>query len=82
MGRGHRLGRTMNGGYWYVDGARRVVIGTASRACDRQIVLVFTEDIGAEDRQIDIVHRYLTHLREVDGHLPRLQMKEACLIDD
>lgn len=71
----------MNGGYRYVDGARRVVVSTASRACDRQIVLVFTEDIGAEDGQIDVIQGDLTHLWEVDGHLPRLQMKEACLID-
>lgn len=72
----------MNGGYRYVDGARRVVVSTARGACDRQIVLVFTEDIGAEDRQIDVVHGNLSHLWEVDGHLPRLQMEEACLIND
>lgn len=72
----------MNGGYGYVDGARRVVVSTASRACDGQIVLIFTEDVGAEDGQIDVVHGDLAHLWEVDGHLPRLQMKEACLIDD
>lgn len=72
----------MNGGYRYVDGARRVVVSTASRARDRQIVLIFTEDIGAEDGQVDAVHGDLTHLWEVDGHLPRLQMKEACLVDD
>lgn len=72
----------MNGGYRYVDGARRVVVSTASRACDWQIVLIFTEDIGAEDGQVDAVHGDLTHLWEVDGHLPRLQMKEARLIDD
>lgn len=46
----------MNGGNRYVDGARRVVVSTAGRACDRQVVLVFTEDIGAEDRQVDVVH--------------------------
>lgn len=72
----------MNGGYRYVDGAWRVVVSTARRAGGRQIILVFTKNIWAKDGKIDVVHGNLSHLWEVDGHLPRLQMKEACLIDD
>lgn len=72
----------MNGGDGDVDGARRVVVGAASGARDGQVVLIFTEDVGAEDGQVDAVHGDLTHLWEVDGHLPRLQMEEARLVDD
>lgn len=72
----------MNRGYRDVDSAWWVVVSTTSRACYRQIIFIFTEDVGAENRQIDVVHGDFTHLWEVDGHLPGLQMKEACLIDD
>lgn len=82
MSRGHGLGRTMDGGNWDVDSARRVVVSTTSRACDRQIIFIFAKDVRAEDRHVDVVHGDLTHLWEVDGHLSRLQMEEACLIDD
>ncbi len=82
MGRGHGLGRTMDGGNRDVDSAGRVVIGTTSRACDRQVIFILTEDVGVEDRQVDVVHGDFTHLWQVDGHLSGLQMEEACLIDD
>jgi len=62
----------MDGGNRYVDSAGRVVIGATSRACDRQVVFILTEDIGAEDRQIDVVHGDFTHFWQVDGHLPGL----------
>lgn len=72
----------MDGGNRDVDSAGRVVVGTTSRACNREVIFIFTEDVGAEDGQIDVVHGDLTHLWQVDGHLSRLQMEEACLIDD
>lgn len=72
----------MDGGNRDVNSAGWVVLSATSRACDRQIIFIFTEDVGAEDRQIDIVHGDLTHLWEVDGHLSGLQMEEAGLIDD
>lgn len=72
----------MDGGNRDVNSAGWVVLSATSRACDRQIIFIFTEDIGAEDGQIDIVHGDLTHLWEVDGHLSGLQMEEAGLIDD
>lgn len=65
-----------------VDSAGRVVVSTTSRACDRQIIFIFTEDVGAEDGQIDVVHGNFAHLWEVDSHLSGLQMEEARLIDD
>lgn len=72
----------MDGGNRDVNSAGWVVLSATSRACDRQIIFIFTEDVWAEDRQIDIVHGDLTHLWEVDGHLSGLQMEEAGLIDD
>lgn len=82
LGRGHGLGWTMDGGNRDVDGAGRVVIGAPSGAGHRQVIFILTEDVGAEDGQIDVVHGDLTHLWQVDGHLSGLQMEEACLIDD
>ncbi|TNN46542.1 hypothetical protein EYF80_043264 [Liparis tanakae] len=32
-----------------------------NRAGDRQVVFILTEDVGAEDRQIDVVHGDFTH---------------------
>lgn len=72
----------MNWGNRDVYSAGRVIVSTTSRACDRQIIFIFTEDIRAEDGEIDVVHGDLPHLWEVDGHLSGLQMEEACLIDD
>lgn len=72
----------MDGGNRDVDSAGRVVVSTTSRACGRQIIFIFTEDVGAENRQIDVVHGDLAHLWKVDGHLSGLQMEKACLIDD
>lgn len=65
----------MDGSNRDVDSAGWVVISTTSRACDRQIIFIFTEDVGVEDGQIDVVHGDLTHLWEVDGHLSGLQME-------
>lgn len=72
MGGGHGLGGTMDGGNRYVDSAGRVVICATSRARDGQVVFILTEDIGAEDGQIDVVHGDFTHLWQVDGHLSGL----------
>ena len=72
----------MDGGDRDVDSAGWVVISATSRTCDRQVIFIFTEDVGAEDRQIDVVHGDLAHLWQVDGHLSGLQMEEARLIDD
>lgn len=72
----------MDGGNRDVDSAGWVVISATSRACYRQVIFILTEDIGAEDRQVDVVHGDLTHLWQIDGHLSGLQMEEACLIDD
>lgn len=52
----------MDGGNRDVDSAGRVVVSATSRACDRQVIFILTEDVGAEDRQVDVVHRDLTHL--------------------
>lgn len=72
----------MDGGNGDVDSAGRVVVRTTSRACDRQIVFILAEDVGAEDGHVDVVHGDLAHLWEVDGHLSGLQMEEACLVDN
>lgn len=72
----------MDGGNRDVDSAGRVVICATSRACDRQVIFIFTEDVGAEDGQIDVIHGDFSHLWKVDGHLSGLQMEEARLIDD
>lgn len=82
LSRGHSLGRTVDGGNRDVDSTGWVVISATSRACDRQVIFIFTEDIWAKDRKIDVIHRDLTHLWQVNGHLSGLQMEEACLIDD
>lgn len=82
MSGGHGLGGTVDGGNGDVDSAGRVVVRTTSRACDRQIVFVLAEDVGAEDGHVDVVHGDLAHLWEVDGHLSGLQMEEACLVDN
>lgn len=72
----------MNRGNRNVNSAWGVIISTTSRACDRQIIFILTEDIGAEDRQVDVIHRNLAHLWQVDGHLSGLEMEEACLVDN
>ena len=75
MGRGHGLGRAVDGCDWDVNGARRVVVGDPRGPCDRKVILILTEDVGAEDRQVDVVYGDLPHLRQVDGHLPGLQVQ-------
>lgn len=71
----------MDGGNRDVDSAGRVVVGHARGPGDRQVILVLTEDVGAEHRQVDVVHGDLTHLRQVDGHLSGLQVEQTCLVD-
>lgn len=72
----------MDWGNGNVDCAGRVVIDTTSRACDRQVIFIFAEDVGAKDGHVDVVYGDLAHLWEVDGHLSGLQMEEACLVDN
>ena len=82
MSRRHGLCRAMNGGDGDVNSAGRVVSSATSRACDRQVIFILTEDIGTEDGKIYVVHGDLTHLWQVYGHLSGLQMEEARLVDD
>lgn len=82
MGRGHGLGWAMDGSNGDVDSAGRVVVRATSGARDRQVIFIFTEDIWAKNRQVDIVHGDLAHLWQVDGHLSGLQMEETRLVDD
>lgn len=82
MGRGHGLGGAVDGGYRDVYSTWWVIVSASSRARDRKVVLVLTENIGAENRQVDVFHGDFAHLRQVDGHLSGLQMEEAGLIDN
>lgn len=72
----------MNGGDGNVNSAGGVIISPTSRACDRQVIFILTEDIGAENGQVDVIHGNLAHLWQVDGHLSGLKMEEARLVDN
>lgn len=72
----------MNGSNRDVDSARGIVISTPCRPRNRQVILILTKDVGTEDGQIDVIQGDLAHLWQVDGHLSRLQMEEARLVDD
>ena len=72
----------MDGGDGDVDTAGRVVDVGDGGARSREVVLVLAEDVGTEDREVDVVHGDLADLGQVDGHLARLQVEEAGLVDD
>ena len=72
----------MDGGDGDVDAAGRVVDVGDGGARSREVILVLTEDVGTEYREVDVVHGDLADLRQVDGHLARLQVEEAGLVDD